>query len=154
MRVRRDDLLTIQVDGTKGSAVAGLRDCWIQPYGSTPRPVWNPDAPSPIDYFESWQKVPEQATFENAFKRLVASRSVTAPSRGKNDLVKKEGVSWLVGKAFTVESQPQLGQDPKYKLMPFQIDGVNWLCHNWNTNQNCILADEMGLVSARSITGP
>ena len=97
---------------------------------------------------------PTYALFENAFKRLVASRSVTVPSRGKNDLVKKEGVSWLVGKAFTVESQPQLGQDPKYKLMPFQIDGVNWLCHNWNTNQNCILADEMGLVSARSITGP
>lgn len=69
VRVRRDDLLTIQVDGTKGSAVAGLRDCWIQPYAATPRPVWNPDAPSAIDYFESWQKVPEQAPFENAFKR-------------------------------------------------------------------------------------
>ena len=69
VRVRRDDLLTIQVDGAKGSAVAGLRDCWIQPYAATPRPVWNPDVPSPIDYFESWQKVPEQATFENAFKR-------------------------------------------------------------------------------------
>jgi predicted dehydrogenase len=69
VRVRRDDLLTIQVDGTKGSAVAGLRDCWIQPYAATPRPVWNPDVPSPIDYFESWQKILEQATFENAFKR-------------------------------------------------------------------------------------
>jgi predicted dehydrogenase len=68
-RVRRDDLLTIQVDGTKGSAVAGLRDCWIQPYATTPRPVWNPDVPSAINYFESWQKVPEQTNFENAFKR-------------------------------------------------------------------------------------
>jgi predicted dehydrogenase len=67
-RVRRDDLLTIQVDGSKGSAVAGLRDCWIQPYGSTPRPVWNPDIPSTINYFEGWQKVPEQNTFDNAFK--------------------------------------------------------------------------------------
>ena len=47
VRVRRDDLLTLQVDGTQGSAVAGLRDCWIQPYGATPRPVWNPDVPSP-----------------------------------------------------------------------------------------------------------
>ena len=69
VRVRRDDLLTIQVDGTKGSAVAGLRHCWIQPYGATPRPVWNPDVESPLDYFDGWQKVPEQATFDNAFKR-------------------------------------------------------------------------------------
>jgi predicted dehydrogenase len=68
-RVRRDDLLTIQVDGTKGSAVAGLRDCWIQPYGATPRPVWNPDVPSNVNYFDGWQKVPEQVPFENAFKR-------------------------------------------------------------------------------------
>jgi predicted dehydrogenase len=68
VRVRRDDLLTIQVDGSKGSAVAGLRDCWIQPYGSTPRPVWNPDIPSTINHFEGWQKVPEQQTFDNAFK--------------------------------------------------------------------------------------
>ncbi len=68
VRVRRDDLLTVQVDGTLGSAVAGLRDCWIQPYGATPRPVWNPDIPNPIDFFESWQKVPEQRQYENAFK--------------------------------------------------------------------------------------
>ena len=69
VRVRRDDLLTLQVDGTKGSAVAGLRDCWIQPYGATPRPVWNPDIPNPLNFYDGWQKVPEQATFDNAFKR-------------------------------------------------------------------------------------
>ena len=69
VRVRRDDLLTIQVEGTKGSAMAGLRHCWIQPYGATPRPVWNPDIESPLNYFDGWQKVPEQATFDNAFKR-------------------------------------------------------------------------------------
>jgi predicted dehydrogenase len=69
VRVRRDDLLTLQVDGTKGSAVAGLRDCWIQHYGATPRPVWNPDIPNPINFLEGWQKVPEQYTFDNAFKR-------------------------------------------------------------------------------------
>ena len=68
VRVRRDDLLTIQVDGTKGTAVAGLRDCWIQHYGDTPRPVWNPDIDSPLNYFDGWQKVPEQDTFDNAFK--------------------------------------------------------------------------------------
>jgi len=67
--VRRDDLLTIQVDGTKGTAVAGLRHCWTQHYGNTPRPVWNPDVESPLNYFEGWQKVPEQDTFDNAFKR-------------------------------------------------------------------------------------
>ena len=47
VRVRRDDLLTLQVDGTLGSAVAGLRHCWIQPYGATPRPVWNPGRRKP-----------------------------------------------------------------------------------------------------------
>ena len=69
VRVRRDDLLTIQVDGTKGTAVAGLRHCWTQHYGNTPRPVWNPDVDSPLNYFEGWQKVPEQDSFDNAFKR-------------------------------------------------------------------------------------
>jgi predicted dehydrogenase len=68
VRVRRDDLLTIQVDGTKGSAVAGLRHCWTQHYGTTPRPVWNPDIDSPLNYFDGWQKVPEQDSFDNAFK--------------------------------------------------------------------------------------
>ncbi|HJZ97406.1 MAG TPA: Gfo/Idh/MocA family oxidoreductase [Candidatus Solibacter sp.] len=68
VRVRRDDLLTIQVDGTKGSAVAGLRNCWTQHYGNTPRPTWNPDIESPLNYFDGWQKVPEQDTFDNAFK--------------------------------------------------------------------------------------
>jgi len=68
VRVRRDDLLTLQVDGTKGSAVAGLRECYIQSYGSTPKPVWNPDIAQPINFFEGWSKVPEQEVFENAFK--------------------------------------------------------------------------------------
>jgi predicted dehydrogenase len=67
-RVRRDDLLTLQVDGTLGSAVAGLRDCWIQPYGATPRPVWNPDVPQPIDFLGGWAKLPDQETYDNAFK--------------------------------------------------------------------------------------
>lgn len=68
VRVRRDDLLTLQVDGTKGSAVAGLRDCYIQHYGNTPRPTWNPDVPQPIDFFDGWSKVPEQEVYDNAFK--------------------------------------------------------------------------------------
>jgi predicted dehydrogenase len=68
VRVRRDDLLTLQVDGTHGSAVAGLRDCYIQHYGNTPKPVWNPDIPQPIPFFDGWSKVPEQENFDNAFK--------------------------------------------------------------------------------------
>ncbi len=68
VRVRRDDLLTLQVDGTKGSAVAGLRECYIQHYGNTPKPVWNPDITQPINFFEGWSKVPEQEAYDNAFK--------------------------------------------------------------------------------------
>ncbi|MBO9151846.1 Gfo/Idh/MocA family protein [Chitinophaga sp. GCM10012297] len=67
-RVRRDDLLTIQVDGTQGSAVAGLRDCYVQHYGHTPKPVWNPDVEQPIRFFDGWAKVPDQETYDNAFK--------------------------------------------------------------------------------------
>lgn len=68
VRVRRDDLLTLQVDGTKGSAVAGLRECYIQHYGNTPKPVWNPDIAQPINFFDGWSKVPEQELYDNAFK--------------------------------------------------------------------------------------
>ena len=68
VRVRRDDLLTIQVDGTNGSAVAGLRECWVQPYGATPKPVWNPDIPQPIRYFDNWMQMPNQREYDNAFK--------------------------------------------------------------------------------------
>lgn len=67
-RVRRDDLLTIQVDGTHGSAVAGLRECWIQSGAATPKPVWNPDIPQPINFYEGWQKLPNATEFDNAFK--------------------------------------------------------------------------------------
>ncbi|MEM1165739.1 MAG: Gfo/Idh/MocA family oxidoreductase [Planctomycetota bacterium] len=67
-RVRRDDLLTVQVDGTHGSAVAGLRECWIQPLPATPKPVWNPDIPQPIDFFEHWQQIPSATEYDNAFK--------------------------------------------------------------------------------------
>ncbi len=68
VRVRRDDLLTLQVDGTKGSAVAGLRNCYTQHCGTTPKPVWNPDIEQPIDFLKGWTKVPEQESYDNAFK--------------------------------------------------------------------------------------
>jgi len=68
VRVRRDDLLVLQVDGTKGSAVAGLRECRVQDEPMTPKPVWNPDIASPIDYYENWAKLPTRDVVDNAFK--------------------------------------------------------------------------------------
>jgi predicted dehydrogenase len=68
VRVRRDDLLTLQVDGTHGSAVAGLRDCRTQARVNTPKPIWNPDIPQPIRFFDGWEEVPDNVTHENAFK--------------------------------------------------------------------------------------
>jgi predicted dehydrogenase len=68
VRVRRDDLLTLQVDGTHGSAVAGLRDCVIQHAEMTPRCTWNPDIDSPIDFMDGWVQQPTNSTYDNAFK--------------------------------------------------------------------------------------
>ncbi len=68
VRVRRDDLLTLQVDGTNGTAVAGLTQCVVQPDATTPKPVWNPDLESPIDYFDDWKLVPTRDPADNAFK--------------------------------------------------------------------------------------
>ena len=68
MRVYRDELFSLQVDGTHGSAVAGLRECKTQHRANTPKPVWNPDIPSPIDFWQNWQDVPDNATFDNGFK--------------------------------------------------------------------------------------
>ena len=67
-RVRRDDLVTFHVDGTHGSAVAGLQKCWSQGRVNTPRPAWNPDVPQPIKFFETWSEVPDSMAYENGFK--------------------------------------------------------------------------------------
>ncbi|MET7471671.1 Gfo/Idh/MocA family protein [Micromonospora sp. NPDC005686] len=68
VRVHRDELVEFQVDGTHGSAVAGLRDCRIQHRGSTPMPVWNPDLPVTEPYRAQWQTVPDNGEHDNAFK--------------------------------------------------------------------------------------
>ena len=68
VRVRRDDLLTLQVDGTEGSAVAGLQRCFIQRATDTPRFVWNPDVDDPHDFLGDWEEVPSEGRYENAFK--------------------------------------------------------------------------------------
>jgi len=67
-RVRRDDLVTFHVDGTLGSAVAGLHSCRSQARVNTPKPVWNPDIPQALNFFDHWQEVPDNQVFDNGFK--------------------------------------------------------------------------------------
>lgn len=67
-RVRRDDLVTFHVDGTHGSAVAGLTECRAQSRVNTPRPVWNPDVKQTMPFFDQWQEVPDYMPFDNGFK--------------------------------------------------------------------------------------
>ncbi|WP_326549543.1 Gfo/Idh/MocA family protein [Micromonospora sp. NBC_01813] len=68
VRVYRDELVEFQVDGTEGSAVAGLRNCRIQHRAGTPKPVWNPDLPVTEDFRTQWQTVPDNDEFDNGFK--------------------------------------------------------------------------------------
>lgn len=68
VRVRRDDLVTFQVDGTKGSAVAGLTRCFAQSLAETPRPVWNPDERQTHDFGADWKEIPDEKPYDNAFK--------------------------------------------------------------------------------------
>ena len=68
VRVYRDDLLTLQVDGTHGSALAGLRECKVQSRVNTPKAIWNPDIPNTIDFRDDRIDVPDNGEFENAFK--------------------------------------------------------------------------------------
>lgn len=114
-----------------------FRICPCLIYGSA---AW--DSPPP-------HEAPGWHAFEDAFKRFLAAQTVTVPllsptkykqfdARPKNVFMKKY--------KFTSDAQPELGQDAQLKLMPFQVDGVNWLCNNWWNLQHCILADEMGLV--------
>ncbi|HET9799725.1 MAG TPA: Gfo/Idh/MocA family oxidoreductase [Gemmatimonadaceae bacterium] len=68
VRVYRDELLQIQVDGTEGSAIAGLRGCKTQHRVNTPKPTWNPDVENPFDFYADWTPVPDNGEFDNAFK--------------------------------------------------------------------------------------
>jgi predicted dehydrogenase len=117
VRVYRDELLQIQVDGTHGSAVAGLRGCRVQHRVNTPKPVWNPDLPSTVDFFDGWQEVPDNQEFDNAFKVEweMFLRHVETGSPFKHDLVEgAKGVqlgelamrSWREGRWLDV---PELG---------------------------------------------
>lgn len=68
VRVYRDELLTLQVDGTHGSAVAGLQNCKVQSRVNTPRAIWNPDVPQTHDFRSDWMEVPANEAFDNGFK--------------------------------------------------------------------------------------
>ncbi|WP_199549137.1 Gfo/Idh/MocA family protein [Streptomyces sp. N35] len=68
VRVNRDELVEFQVDGTEGSAVAGLRNCRAQHRSATPKPVWNPDIPVTESFRDQWQEVPDNGDFDNGFK--------------------------------------------------------------------------------------
>jgi predicted dehydrogenase len=68
VRVHRGELLEFQVDGTEGSAVAGLRDCVAQHRGVSPRPVWNPDIPNVSGFLGQWQPAPLDGEPGNAFR--------------------------------------------------------------------------------------
>ncbi|WP_433650545.1 Gfo/Idh/MocA family protein [Micromonospora zamorensis] len=68
VRVYRDELVEFQVDGTEGSAIAGLRSCRVQHRAVTPKPVWNPDLPATEDFRAQWAEVPDNEEFDNGFK--------------------------------------------------------------------------------------
>jgi predicted dehydrogenase len=68
VRVDRGELVEFQVDGTDGSAVAGLFGCRIQPRVETPMPVWNPDLPTTEDFRSQWHQIPDNAEFPNGFR--------------------------------------------------------------------------------------
>jgi len=89
VRVRRDDLVTFQVDGTHGSAVAGLTRCFTQSRADTPRPVWNPDEPQTMNFFSQWAEVPDDATYDNGFKIQWEDfiRHVVADAPWRHDLL-------------------------------------------------------------------
>jgi predicted dehydrogenase len=89
VRVKRDDLVTFQVDGTHGSAVAGLSRCFTQHRVNTPRPVWNPDQPQTMTFQDQWDEVPDNQVFENGFKLQWEDfiRHVVADTPWKFDLL-------------------------------------------------------------------
>lgn len=107
-----------------------------------------------LGYEEStWESPPRKgdpgwSAFETAFERFLAARDVVVPVLSRDDqktFDARPKNGFMRNYRFTPENQPDLGQAPGLKLMPFQVDGVNWLCNNWWNLQHCILADEMGL---------
>lgn len=67
-RVKRDDLLQIQVDGAKGSAVCGLHRCFVQPLAATPRPFFDPERPQTTVFDEQWLEMPDVEPLKNSYR--------------------------------------------------------------------------------------
>jgi predicted dehydrogenase len=67
-RVKRDDMLTIQVDGTHGSAVCGLHRCYVQSLVATPKPVWSIEADRNERFDDQWQEVPDVDAYKNSYR--------------------------------------------------------------------------------------
>jgi len=67
-RVKRDDLIQVQVDGTLGSAIAGGHRCFVQSLAATPKPVWNVEVPQAMNFDKQWQEVPDNEPFKNSFR--------------------------------------------------------------------------------------
>ncbi|KAJ6574934.1 hypothetical protein B0H19DRAFT_1371843 [Mycena capillaripes] len=97
----------------------------------------------------TWDSPPRQndpgySAFQTALRRFIESRTVYIPDRrnpAKHDRAHDGYAKHRIEEAAELD----LGQDPAFKLMDFQVDGFNWLCDNWWNHQQCILADEMGL---------
>ena len=112
VRVNRRELVELHVDGTHGSAVAGLRNCAVQHRVSTPMPVWNPDLPDPIDYLAQWTDVPDNEVFDNGFKaqwehvpdgRGRVQAVPLGPGRGRQGRAARRARAAVVGRGPTAD---------------------------------------------------
>ena len=68
-RVRRDDLLTLQIDGTGGSAIAGLHRCYFQPAAATPTIAhFSVMTDIAADYRSDWSEAPALPSYCNPYR--------------------------------------------------------------------------------------
>lgn len=116
-RVYRDDLVTFQVNGTEGSAIAGLTECMMQSRKDTPRPVWNPDEKRTDDSRSGWQKVPDK-NYDNGFKIQweMFIRHVMENAPYKYDLVEGAKGVQLVEAALKSWKQRKIVDVPKLSM--------------------------------------
>jgi predicted dehydrogenase len=68
-RVRRDDTMCVQIDGTGGSAVAGRHKCLIQSAAKTPEAFLAAATPGGIDFAAHWAEAPDEAPRKNPYRQ-------------------------------------------------------------------------------------
>jgi predicted dehydrogenase len=68
-RVRRDDTMVVQIDGTAGSAVAGRMRCFTQSAVNTPEAFFGGGRPANMDFIAQWQEVPDSLPVRNPFRQ-------------------------------------------------------------------------------------